>query len=53
MLGVCRHPKTPPAIAMSFVQRLNEKDLKHMVTDRNAKEGLRLLAKKMLSKGKD
>ena len=51
MLGVCRHPKTPPAIAMSFVQRLNEKDLKHLMTDRNAKEGLRLLAKKMVTKG--
>jgi len=52
MLGVCRHPKTPPAIAMSFVQRLNEKDLKHLTNDRNAKEGLRLLAKKMITKGK-
>ena len=52
ILGLCRHPKTPPAIAMSFVQRLNEKDLKSLTTDRNAKEGLRLLAKKMLSKGK-
>lgn len=53
ILGLCRHPKTPPAIAMSFVQRLNEKDLKGLTTDRNAKEGLRLLAKKMLSKGKN
>ena len=52
MLGLCKHPKTPPAIAMSFVQRLNEKDLKALTTDRNAKEGLRLLAKKMLTKGK-
>jgi hypothetical protein len=52
MLGLCRHPKTPPAIAMSFVQRLNERDLKAITTDRNAKEGLRLLAKKMLTKGK-
>jgi len=52
MLGLCRHPKTPPAIAMSFVQRLNERDLKALTTDRNAKEGLRLLAKKMLTKGK-
>jgi hypothetical protein len=52
ILGLCRHPKTPPAIAMSFVQRLNEKDLKALSTDRNAKEGLRLLAKKMLTKGK-
>ena len=52
ILGLCKHPKTPPAIAMSFVQRLNEKDLKSLATDRNAKEGLRLLAKKMLTKGK-
>lgn len=52
ILGLCKHPKTPPAIAMSFVQRLNEKDLKALATDRNAKEGLRLLAKKMLTKGK-
>jgi hypothetical protein len=37
---------------MSFVQRLHEKDLKMISTDRNAKDGLRLLAKKMLSKGK-
>jgi hypothetical protein len=37
---------------MNFVQRLSEKDLKMISTDRNAKEGLRLLAKKMLSKGK-
>jgi hypothetical protein len=52
ILGLCKHPKTPPALAMSFVQRLSEKDLKAISTDRNAKEGLRLLAKKMLSKGK-
>jgi hypothetical protein len=52
VLGVCKHPKTPPAIAMSFVQRLNEKDLKAISTDRNAKDGMRLLAKKMLTKGK-
>ena len=52
ILGLCRHPKTPPAIAMSFVQRLNERDLKALSLDRNAKEGLRLLARKMLTKGK-
>ena len=52
ILGLCKHPKTPPAIAMSFVQRLHEKDLKMISTDRNAKDGLRLLARKMLTKGK-
>jgi hypothetical protein len=52
ILGLCKHPKTPPALAMAFVQRLNEKDLKGLTTDRNAREGLRALAKKMLNKGK-
>ena len=52
VLGLCKHPKTPPAIAMSFVQRLNEKDLKMISTDRNAKDGMRLLARKMLTKGR-
>jgi hypothetical protein len=52
LAGLCRNPKTPPAISMQLVQRLNEKDLKMLATDRNAKEGLRLLAKKMISKGK-
>ncbi|HTM23826.1 MAG TPA: hypothetical protein VL225_01455 [Vicinamibacterales bacterium] len=52
MAGLCRHPKTPPAISMQLVHRLNEKDLKALSIDRNAKEGLRLLAKKIVSKGK-
>ena len=52
MAGLCRHPKTPPAIAMALVQRLNEKDLKMLAIDRNAKEGLRLLARKLVTKGK-
>ena len=52
LAGLCRNPKTPPAISMQLVQRLNEKDIKSIATDRNAKEGLRLLAKKMMTKGK-
>jgi hypothetical protein len=52
ILGLCKHPKTPPALAMTFAQRLHEKDLKALMTDRNAKEGLRLLAKKIVTKGK-
>jgi hypothetical protein len=51
-MGLCKHPKTPPAISMHLVHRLNEKDLKMLSMDRNAKEGLRLLARKILSKGK-
>ena len=52
VLGLCKHPKTPPAISMQLVHRLNEKDLKMLMTDRNIQEGLRVLAKKMATKGK-
>jgi hypothetical protein len=51
-MGLCKHPKTPPAISMHLVHRLHEKDLKMLAMDRNAKEGLRLLARKILTKGK-
>jgi hypothetical protein len=52
LAGVCRHPKTPPAISMQLVHRLNDRDLKVLTTDRNVQEGLRQLARKMVSKGK-
>jgi hypothetical protein len=51
-LGLCKHPKTPPALSMHLVHRLTEKDLKMLANDRNAKEGLRLLAKKLMVKSK-
>ena len=52
ILGLCKHPKSPPAISMQLVHRLNEKDLKLLMIDRNVQEGLRVLARKMVSKGK-
>jgi hypothetical protein len=52
LAGVCRHPKTPPAISMQLVHRLNDRDLKVLTTDRNVQEGLRQLARKMVNKGK-
>jgi hypothetical protein len=52
LLGVCRHPKTPPAISMQLLHRLNDRDLKGLTTDRNVQEGLRLMARKILGKGK-
>ena len=42
--GLCRHPKTPPAISMQLVHRLHERDLKDITRDRNVPEGLRVLA---------
>lgn len=50
--GLCRHPKTPPAISMHLIHRLNERDLKMMSIDRNVPEVLRATARKILAKAK-
>jgi hypothetical protein len=49
--GLTRNPKTPPGISMQMVQRLNERDLKMLSTDRNVPEAVRLAARKFLRKG--
>src|SRR4029453_17514249 len=49
--GLARNPKTPPGISMQLVQRLNERDLKMLTTDRNVPEAVRLAARKFLRKG--
>jgi hypothetical protein len=49
--GLTKNPKTPPGISMQLVQRLNEKDLKMLTTDRNVPEAVRLAARKFLKKG--
>lgn len=49
--GLTRNPKTPPGISMQLVQRLNERDLKMLATDRNVPEAVRLAARKFLRKG--
>ena len=48
--ALTKNPKTPPAISLQFVARLNEKDVKALTTDRNAPESIRLAAKKYLKK---
>jgi hypothetical protein len=50
--GLCRNPKTPPAITMQLMHRLNERDLKMLSIDRNISEASRSLAKKILAKAK-
>ena len=50
--GLCRHPKTPPAISMHLVHRLHERDLTDITRDRNVPEGLRVLARKIVTKAK-
>jgi hypothetical protein len=51
--GLARNPKTPPAISLNLVGRLNERDIKGITLDRNVPEALRLAARKFLTKGKD
>lgn len=47
--ALVRNPKTPPAVSLPLVSRLNERDLKGLSIDRNVPEGLRVQARKMLA----
>ncbi|HEX6322678.1 MAG TPA: hypothetical protein VFZ36_03045 [Vicinamibacterales bacterium] len=49
-LGLARNPKTPTGVALQFVQRLNERDMKQISTDRNVPEPVRLAVRKYLIK---
>lgn len=44
--GLIRNPKTPPAISLGLLSRLNERDMRLLTTDRNVPEALRLAARK-------
>ncbi len=46
--ALTRNPKTPLAISMKFVQRLNDRDLKMIALDRNVQEPLKLAIRKRL-----
>ncbi len=52
ILGLSRNPKTPPAISMHLLPRLNERDLKAITTDRNVPESVRMAARKFVVKGR-
>ena len=45
------NPKTPVAVSMGFVNRLVEKDIRALTTDRNVPEPLKILARKILQAG--
>jgi hypothetical protein len=51
MSALTRNPKTPIALAMGFLQRLNERDMKMLAIDRNVAEPVRVAARKFVSKG--
>jgi hypothetical protein len=47
--SLVKNPKTPPVISVPLVNRLNERDLKGLVTDRNVPESIRLAARKLVA----
>lgn len=46
ILGLAKNPKTPLAMSLNVLSRLNDGDLKQLSTDRNIPEPLRLAARK-------
>jgi hypothetical protein len=50
MLALSRNPKTPLALSMQYLHRLNERDTKMLSIDRNVPEALRLAARKVIVK---
>ena len=47
--GLVRNPKTPLAISMNLLQRINDKDVRLLALDRNVPEPLRIAARKRAS----
>ncbi|HEV8317795.1 MAG TPA: hypothetical protein VGQ10_10310 [Vicinamibacterales bacterium] len=48
MLALTKNPKTPVALSMNLLPRLNDKDLRMLSTDRNVPEILRVTARKKI-----
>jgi hypothetical protein len=46
VVGLARNPKTPLAISLSLMNRLNDRDLQVLSNDRNVPEPLRIAARK-------
>jgi hypothetical protein len=51
--ALVRNPKTPAAISLHLLPRMNQRDVKNLSIDRNVPESLRLNAKKMMQKQQD
>jgi hypothetical protein len=49
VLGLVKNPKTPLAMSLNFMSRLNSTDLKQVSVDRNVPESLRVAARKKVS----
>ena len=46
LVGLCRNPKTPLAMSLNNMNRLNDRDLQMLSIDRNVPEPLRVAARK-------
>jgi hypothetical protein len=51
VLGLVKNPKTPVAISMRLVPRVNERDLKLIASDRSVPEAVKLAARRFVAKG--
>jgi hypothetical protein len=51
VVGLVKNPKTPVAMSMNMMQRLNDRDLGQLSLDRNVPEALRVAARKRLTSG--
>jgi hypothetical protein len=51
--ALVKNPKTPTAISLGLLPRMNQRDVKNLAIDRNVPEALRLNAKKMMQKQQD
>ncbi|MEO5823312.1 MAG: hypothetical protein ABIT71_22635 [Vicinamibacteraceae bacterium] len=51
--ALVRNPKTPAAISLHLLPRMNQRDVKNLSIDRNVPESLRLNAKKMMQRQQD
>jgi hypothetical protein len=49
LVGLVKNPKTPLAMSMNMMQRLNDRDLNQLSLDRNIPEALRMAARKKLT----
>jgi hypothetical protein len=47
-LSLTKNPKTPVALSMNLLNRLSEKDLRMLSTDRNVPDALRVCARKKI-----
>ncbi len=48
LLGLTKNPKTPLAMSLTFIHRLNDRDLRGLSIDRNVPEPLRIAARKKI-----